>query len=70
MPSRRDISLAKRAGISRQNKGEYDNEKRAKELSRRGFNQEAIAGMMQVSEHEAIRMVDHRTKDIFCDGEL
>ena len=63
-------SLAQRARVCKDNRKEYDNEKRAKELSARGFNQEAIAGMMEIKEHEVVKLVKHQTKAIIRDGEL
>jgi len=68
-----------RRRVSTENKQEFDNEKRAKELARRGYNQEAVAGMMQISEHEAVKLVRHdvsgrRSKGgkptIILDGEV
>lgn len=64
------ISKYKRAQVSKENKKEYDNEKRVKELTRRGYNEAAVAGMMQISEKEVRNMRDHKTNAIFCDGEL
>ena len=66
----RRLSPRQRGKISRENQQEYDNEKRAKELSRRGFNEEAIGGMMMIPERHARKMVKHRTDDIILDGKL
>lgn len=60
-----------RQNVSKQNIQEYDNEKRAKTLHDRGFNQEAVAGMMQVTEHEVVKMIRrHDTKEMIRDGKL
>jgi len=64
------ISNAKRGQVSKQNLGTYDTEKRAKELFRRGFNEAAVSGMMEIPEKDARKFRDHKTKDIHCDGEL
>lgn len=70
MKNRRETSLRKRAGISKENKQGYDYEKRAKELASRGFNEEAIGGMMGIREREARKLIKHETQDIILDGEL
>jgi len=57
--------------VSSENKQEYLNERRAKELTKRGFNQEAVAGMMNMSEKEATSMINrHSTKEMIVDGTL
>jgi len=57
--TRKEMAGILRRRVSSENKQEFDNEKRAKELARRGYNQEAVAGMMQISEHEAVKLVKH-----------
>lgn len=56
--------------ISKQNRQEFGNEKRVKELAKRGFNHAAIAGMMEIPEHHAKRMIKHKASDITLDGKL
>lgn len=61
-PHMKEMAGILRKRVSKENQAEFANEKRAKELSVRGYNQGAIAGMMQISEREARKLVDHRTK--------
>lgn len=70
MDTIRRKSLKQRARINKENIKEYDNEKRAKELASRGFNQELISGMMMIPEHKIHKMINHKTKEIIRDGEL
>lgn len=50
-----------RRRVSNENRQEFDNEKRAKELSRRGYDPGQIGAMMQVSSREAEKMIQHKT---------
>lgn len=59
--------------ISRENKTEYANEKRAQELQRRGYSAPAIAGMMfakgnNIRERHVEKML--KTKNVLLDGKL
>ncbi len=70
MASREEQSLAMRSRIKKENKKEYDNEKRVKELTRRGFNEGAISGMMEIPESHVRKMKKHRTTEMICDGKV
>ena len=56
---RKEMAGILRRRVSPENQQEFTMEKRAKELASRGFNQAAIGGMMQISEHEAQKLVKH-----------
>ena len=72
----RTPAQAARASISRQNRQEYDNEKRAKELSRRmpGGHRRAvavaIAKMMCIPEHHAVKLIESKNKGVVLDGKI
>ena len=60
-----------RQTVSKTHRQEYDNEKRAKELKRKGFNQEAIGGMMEIPEHHVVKMLRHDARgEMHLDGQL
>jgi hypothetical protein len=74
----KEMSRICRNRVSKENRQEYDNEKRAKELNRRGYHQGQIAAMMGMGEGEVRRMVDHKTdrrrsrtgQSMYLDGDL
>lgn len=55
--------------VSKGNREEFSNDKRAVELRRRGFNAEAVGGMMGIKEHTARKMMKN-CHNIILDGEL
>ena len=72
----RTPAQAARASISRENRQEYDNEKRAKELNKRmpdGHRHAvavAIAKMMCIPEHHAIKLIESKNKGVVLDGKI
>ena len=72
---RRTPAQAARARVSRENRQEYDNEKRARELSRRmpcghpDAKAVAIAKMMCIPEHEAKRLLKKKS-NVVMDGRI
>lgn len=66
---------AARAKVSRGSRQEYDNEKRAKELHNR-FNgpsaakSVAVAKMMNISENQAKRLINRKSKGMVLDGKI
>ena len=72
----RTKSQVARANVSRQNRQEYDNEKRAKELSSRmpdGHRDAiavAIAKMMSIDEHKAKDLIKRKSKGMVLDGKI
>lgn len=79
-PERRFIvrtrAQAARARVSRENRQEYDNEKRAKELTnwmRDGHvdaKSVAVAKMMQIDEHKAKRLIKRKSEGMVLDGRI
>ena len=71
----RTKSQAARASISRQNRQEYDNEKRAKEIHNH-FNGPsdakavAVAKMMCIDEHKAKQLIRRKSKGMVLDGRI
>ena len=65
-----------RGRVSRENRQEYDNEKRAKELNRKmpdscnEYNAVAIAKMMSIDEHKARRLISSKSRGIILDGKI
>lgn len=57
---RKEMSGILRNRVSKTNKKEFDNEKRVKELTSRGYGQEAVAGMMGIPEKDVEKMRDHK----------
>lgn len=72
----RTPAQAARASISRENRQEYDNEKRAKELSKRmpdGHRHGvavAVAKMMNINEKHARKLIDSKNKGVVLDGKI
>lgn len=68
-------SQAARGQVSRQNRQEYDNEKRAKEIHNH-FNGPsdakavAVAKMMGIDEHKAKKLINKKSKGMFLDGKI
>ena len=58
--------------IIRENVKEYQNERRAKELSRRGYDPGQISAMMQIPVHHVEKMKRHSvdSKEMKVDGKL
>lgn len=73
---RRTPAQAARANVSRQNRQEYDNEKRAKELNRRmpeghvDAKAVAVAKMMGIDEHKAKRLIKRKSGGMILDGKI
>lgn len=67
---------AARGGVSRQNRQEYDNEKRAKELSAKmpcghvDAKAVAVAKMMNIDEHKAKKLITKKSKGVILDGKI
>ena len=65
-----------RMRVSRENRQEYDNEKRAKELSARmpdGHRDAvavAVAKMMCIDEHKAKKLIHSKSKAVVLDGKV
>lgn len=72
----RTPAQAARASVSRENRQEYDNEKRAKELSKRmpdGHRHAvavAVAKMMNITESHAKKLIDRKNKGVVLDGKI
>lgn len=72
----RTSAQAARASISRENRQEYDNEKRAKELNRRmpcghiHAKAVAIAKMMRIPESHARKLIESKNKGVVLDGKI
>ena len=71
----RTPAQAARASVSRQNRQEYDNEKRAKELAAKmkgpmEQNAVAIAKMMSIDEHKAKKLISKKSKGVVLDGKI
>jgi len=69
-------SQAARGNVSRQNRQEYDNEKRAKELSakmpdgHRHAVAVAVAKMMDIPEHHAKKLIEKKSPSMILDGKV
>lgn len=67
---------AARGRVSRQNRQEYDNEKRAKELSNWMPNGHvdakavAVSKMMKIDEHKAKELIKKKSKGMVLDGKI
>ena len=65
-----------RGRVSRENRQEYDNEKRAKELNRRmpdsctEYNAVAVAKMMSIDEHKARKLISSKSRGVILDGKI
>lgn len=74
--SREIESIRKREQVSKENRQEYRNEKRIKELFARGkregkrYDPHAIGEMMKIPEHQVERMLKHKSNDVILDGKL
>jgi hypothetical protein len=72
----RTRAQAARGRVRRENRQEYDNEKRAKELERWmpdghvDAKAVAIAKMMGIDEHQAKALVKRRSKGMVLDGKI
>lgn len=72
----RNKSQIARSFVSKENRQEYDNEKRAKEINAKmaascaDYNAVAVAKMMNVSEQQAKKMIKARTKGMVLDGKI
>lgn len=72
----RNRSQVFRGSISRENRQEYDNEKRAKELHRKmpdspvEYNAAAVAKMMRIDEHKARKLILSNSKGVILDGKI
>ena len=72
----RTRAQAARASVSRQNRQEYDNEKRAKELSNKmpcghvDAKAVAVAKMMCIDEHKAKKLITKKSKGVVLDGKI
>lgn len=71
----RTKSQVARANVSRENRQEYDNEKRAKEINNH-FNGHtdakavAVAKMMNIDEHKAKQLIKRKSKGMVLDGKI
>lgn len=72
----RNKSQAARAVVSRENRQEYDNEKRAKEINAKmpdtcsDYNAVAVAKMMGVSEGTAKNLIKKKSNGMVLDGKI
>ena len=72
----RTRAQAARASVSRENRQEYDNEKRAKELIARmpdghiDGRAVAVAKMMSIDEHKAKKLIKNKSKGMVLDGKI
>jgi len=72
----RTPAQAARGSVSRQNRQEYDNEKRAKELSAKmpcghvDAKAVAVAKMMNIDEHKARKLITKKSKGVILDGRI
>lgn len=72
----RTPSQAARGRVSRVNRQEYDNEKRAKEINAKmsdscpEYNAVAIAKMMKIDEHKARKLIGAKSKGMMLDGKI
>lgn len=72
----RTRAQAARASVSRQNRQEYDNEKRAKEIvakmpcGHRDAKAVAVAKMMGIDEHKAKKLIAKKSSGVVLDGKI
>lgn len=72
----RTKSQVARGSVSRENRQEYDNEKRAKEIMARmpcghiDARAVAVAKMMNISESQAKKLVHSKSKAVVLDGKI
>ena len=72
----RTPAQAARANVSRENRQEYDNEKRAKEIIRKmpdghiDARAVAVAKMMSIDEHKAKELIKRKSKGMVLDGKI
>ena len=72
----RTPAQAARGSVSRQNRQEYDNEKRAKELSNKmpcghvDAKAVAVSKMMSIPEHHAKELIKRKSKGMVLDGKI
>lgn len=72
----RTPAQAARARVSRQNRQEYDNEKRAKELNAKmpcghvDAKAVAVAKMMCIDEHKAKELIKKKSNGMVLDGKI
>ena len=72
----RTKSQVARASVSRENRQEYDNEKRAKELIAKmpdghiDARAVAVAKMMAIDEHKAKKLIKSKSKAVILDGKI
>lgn len=72
----RNKSQVTRGNVSRENRQEYDNEKRAREIHRKmpdscaDYNAVAISKMMGIPEHKAKKMIKKPSKGVMLDGRI
>jgi len=72
----RNKSQAARAFVSRENRQEYDNEKRAKEISAKmpasssAYNAVAVSKMMGIGEKQAEKLINKKSKGLVTDGKI
>ena len=65
-----------RGRVGRENRQEYDNEKRAKELNRKmpdscmEYNAVAVARMMSIDEHKARKLISSKSRGVILDGKI
>lgn len=57
-------------GVSQENKGEYQTEKRVQELTKGGFNEAAISGMMKIPESSVKTLRKKTGQNIHLDGKI
>jgi len=73
---RRTPAQAARANVKRENRQEYDNQKRALELSKkmpcghRDAKAVAVAKMMGIDEHKAKKLIERTPKGMLLDGRI
>lgn len=72
----RTASQEARARVSRENRQEYDNEKRAKEIIAKmpcghiDARAVAVAKMMNIDEHKARELIKKKSKGMVLDGKI
>ena len=72
----RTPAQAARSIVSKENRQEYDNEKRAKEISKKmksscpEYNAAAVAKMMGIDEKKAKKLITKKSKGVILDGRI
>ncbi len=72
----RNKSQIARGNVSKENRQEYDNEKRAKEMNAKmksscpDYNAVAVAKMMGIDEHKAKKLIKKNSKGVVLDGKI